>query len=92
MRRVGISTGLPEKIHIKGSFLNRGTHIYGQEISIWLGYEEGKTYEFMMQNLESESSENILGSAIYFMLEPDSQKTMSFTSKTYFSFKRLLKL
>ena len=81
-----------KKVHIKGSFLNRSTLIYGQEISISLDYEEGKTYEFMMQNLESRSSENILGNAIYFVFEPGSQKTMSFTSKTYFSFKRLLKL
>ena len=81
-----------KKVHIKGSFLNCGTHIYGQEISISLDYEEGKTYKFMMQNLESRNSENILGNAIYFVLEPDSQKTMSFTNKTYFSFKKLLKL
>ena len=84
--------GTGKKAHIKGSFLNHGTHIYGQEISISLDYEEGKTYEFMMQNLESRSSENILGNAIYFVFEPDNQKTMSFTSETYFSFKRLLKL
>ena len=81
-----------KKVHIKGSFLNRCTHIYGQEISISLDYEGGQTYEFVMQNLESRSSENILGNSIYFVFEPDSQKTMSFTGEMYFSFKRLLKL
>ena len=46
-----------KKVHIKGSFLNCGTHIYGQEISISLDYEGGQTYEFVMQNLESRSPE-----------------------------------
>ena len=93
MRRACIFTGLPgKKVRIKGSFLNRNTHIYGQEISISLDYEGGQRYEFVMQNLESRSSENILGNSIYFVFEPDSQKTMSFTGETYFLFKRLLKL
>ena len=81
-----------KKVHIKRSFLNCGTHIYGQEIALSLDYEEGNTYEFVMQNLGSRSFENILGNTIYFVFEPDNQKTMNFTSKTYFSFKRLLKL
>ena len=81
-----------KKVHIKGSFLNRGTHIYGQKIGLSMDYEQGKTYEFVMQHLASRSNENILGNAIYFVFQPDNNRTMSFTSDTYFSFKRLLKL
>ena len=81
-----------KKVHIKGSFLNRGIHVYGQEISTSLDYEQGQTCEFMMQNLESRSSDHVLGNAIYFVFEPDDNNTMSFTEDTFFSFKRLLKL
>ena len=84
-----------ERTRIEGSFLNLGTRIYGQEISLSLDYEEGKTYEFVMQKLDSVQSHNnvhILGNAIYFVFEPDNQKTMNFTNETYFSFGRLLKL
>ena len=42
-----------ERTRIKGSFLNLGTRIYRQEISLSLDYEEGKTYEFVMQKLDS---------------------------------------
>ena len=55
-------------------------------------YEHGKTYEFVLQHLESRSNENILGNSIYFVFEPDNNKTMDFTSGTIFSFRRLLKL
>ena len=81
-----------KKVHIKGSFLNRGIHVYGQEISTSLDYEQGQTCEFMMQNLASRSSDHVLGNAIYFVFEPDDNNTMSFTEDTFFSFKRLLKL
>ena len=57
-----------------------------------MDYEQGKTYEFVMQHLASRSNENILGNAIYFVFQPDNNRTMNFTSHTYFSFKRLLKL
>ena len=57
-----------------------------------MDYEQGKTYEFVMQHLASRSNENILGNAIYFVFQPDNNRTMNFTSDTYFSFKRLLKL
>ena len=33
--------GTGKRTRIKGSFLNQGTRIYGQEISLSLGYEEG---------------------------------------------------
>ena len=84
--------GVGKRTRIKGSFLNQGTRIYGQEVAISLDYEEGQTCEFMMQNLESRSSDHVLGNAIYFLFEPDNQLTMDFTDETYFSFKRLLKL
>ena len=76
----------------KGSFLNQGTRIYGQEISLLLDYEEGKMYEFVMQDLVSRSTDHVLGNSIYFVFERDRQRTMDFTDETYFSFKRLLKL
>ena len=81
-----------KKVFIKGSFLNKGTNVDGIEIAMSKDYEHGKTYEFVLQHLGSRSSENILGNAIYFVFEPDNNKTMSFTSDTFFSFKRLLKL
>ena len=81
-----------KKVFIKGSFLNKGTNVDGIEIAMSKDYEHGKTYEFVLQHLGSRSSENILWNAIYFVFEPDNNKTMSFTSDTYFSFKRLLKL
>ena len=84
--------GTGKRVRVKGSFLNHGTRIYGQEISLSLDYEHGKTYEFVMQDLVSRSSDHILGNAIYFVFEPDNQRTMDFTDETYFSFKRLLKL
>ena len=84
--------GTGKRVCIKGSFLNRGTRIYGQERAISLDYEGGKTYEFVMQNLVSRSSDHILGNAIYFVFEPDNNHAMNFTNETCFSFKRLLKL
>ena len=81
-----------KKVFIKGSFLNRGTNVHGVEIALSKDYEQGKTYKFVMQNLGSRNNENILGNAVYFVFEPDNKKTMSFTSDTFFSFKRLLKL
>ena len=77
---------------IKGSFLNQGTRIFGQEIALSLDYEKGITYEFVKQHLASRSSDHVLGNAIYFVFDPDNQRAMGFTGKTYFSFKRLLKL
>ena len=44
-----------------------------------------------MQELKTKQSD-ILGNAIYFVFEPDNNKSMDFTDETYFSFKRLLKL
>ena len=84
--------GTGKRVRIKGSFLNQGTRIYGQEISLSLDYEERKTYEFVMQDLVSRSTDHILGNSIYFVFEPDNNLTMDFTDETYFSFKRLLKL
>ena len=84
--------GTGKRVRIKGSFLNQGTRIYGQEISLSLDYEEGKTYEFVMQDLVSRSTDHILGNSIYFVFEPDNNLTMDFTDETYFSFKQLLKL
>ena len=81
-----------KRVRIKGSFLNQGTRIFGQEIALSLDYEEGNTYEIVKQHLASRSSDNILGNAIYFVFEPDNQRTMDFTGETYFSLKRLLKL
>ena len=40
--------GTGKRTRIKGSFLNQGTRIYGQEIALSLDYEEGKTYEFVI--------------------------------------------
>ena len=84
--------GTGKRVRIKGSFLNQGTRILGQETTLSLDYEKGKTYQFVKQHLASRSSDHVLGNAIYFVFEPDNQKTMSFTGETYFSFGRLLKL
>ena len=86
--------GTGKRTRIKGSFLNQGTRIFGQEIALSLDYEKGITYEFVKQHLASRSSDHVLGNAIciYFVFEPDNQRTMDFTGETYFSFKRLLKL
>ena len=84
--------GVGRRTRIKGSFLNQGTRIYGQEVSISLDYENGQTCEFMMQDLVSRSTDHVLGNAIYLVFEPDNQLTKDFTDETYFSFKRLLKL
>ena len=84
------STG--KRVRIQGSFLNQGTRIYGQEISLSLDYENGKTYEFVMQDLVSRSTDHVLGNSIYFVFQPDNNHTMDFTDETFFSFKRLLKL
>ena len=81
-----------KKVFIKGTFLNKGTNVDGIEISMSKDYEHGKTYEFVLQHLESRSNENILENSIYFVFEPDNNKTMDFTSGTIFSFRRLLKL
>ena len=81
-----------KRVRIKGSFLNQGTRIFGQEIALSLDYEEGNTYEIVKQHLVSKSSDHVLGNAIYFVFEPDNQRTMNFTGETYFSLKRLLKL
>ena len=79
--------GTDKRVCIKGSFLNRRNRIYGQEISYSLDYENGKTYEFvMLQELKTTQSD-ILGNAIYFVFEPDNNKSMDFTDETYFSFK-----
>ena len=84
--------GTGKRVRIQGSFLNQGTRIYGQEISLSLDYENGKTYEFVMQDLVSRSTDHILGNAVYFIFQPDNNHTMDFTDETFFSFKRLLKL
>ena len=84
--------GTGKRVRIQGSFLNQGTRIYGQEISLSLDYENGKTYEFVVQDLVSRSTDHILGNAIYFVFQPDNNHTMDFTDETYFSFKRSLKL
>ena len=84
--------GTGKRVRIQGSFLNQGTRIYGQETSFSLDYENGKTYEFVMQDLVSRSTDHILGNAIYFVFQPDNNHTMDFTDETFFSFKRLLKL
>ena len=81
-----------KKVFIKGTFLNKGTNVDGVEIAVSKDYEHGKMYEFALQHLESRSNENILGNSIYFVFEPDNNKTMDFTSGTIFSFRRLLKL
>ena len=64
--------GVGKRTRIKGSFLNQGMRIYGQEVSISLDYENGQTCEFMMQDLVSRSTDHVLGNAIYFVFEPDS--------------------
>ena len=56
-----------KRVIIKGSFLNQGTRIFGQEIALSLDYEEGNTYEFVKQRLASRSSDHVLGNAIYFV-------------------------
>ena len=84
--------GTGKRVRIQGSFLNQGTRIYGQEISLSLDYENGKTYEFVMQDLVSRSTDHILGNSIYFVFQSDNNHTMDFTDETFFSFKRLLKL
>ena len=83
--------GTSKRVRVKGSFLNHRKRIYGQEISYSLDYENGKTYEFVIQELKTTQSD-ILGNAIHFVFEPENNHTMSFTNETYFSFKRLLKL
>ena len=84
--------GTGKRVRIQGSFLNQGTRIYGQEISLSLDYENGKTYEFVMQDLVSRSTDHVLGNSIYFVFQPDNNHTMDFTDETFFSFKRLSKL
>ena len=84
--------GTGKRVRIQGSFLNQGTRIYGQEISLSLDYENGKTYEFVMQDLVSRSTDHVLGNSIYFVFQPDNNHAMDFTDETFFSFKRLLKL
>ena len=84
--------GTGKRVRIQGSFLNQGTRIYGQEISLSLDYENGKTYEFVMKDLVSRSTDHVLGNSIYFVFQPDNNHTMDFTDETFFSFKRLLKL
>ena len=84
--------GTGKWVRIQRSFLNQGTRIYGQEISLSLDYENGKTYEFVMQDLVSRSTDHVLGNSIYFVFQPDNNHTMDFTDETFFSFKRLLKL
>ena len=86
--------GTGKRVRIQGSFLNQSTRIYGyaQEISLSLDYENGKTYEFVMQDLVSRSTDHVLGNSIYFVFQPDNNHTMDFTDETFFSFKRLLKL
>ena len=81
-----------KKVFVRGTFLNKGTNVDGVEIAMSKDYEHGKTYEFVLQHLGSRSNENILGNSIYFVFQPDNNKTMDFTSGTIFSFKRLLKL
>ena len=70
--------GTGKRVRIKGSFLNRRNCIYGQEISYSLDYENGETYEFVMQELKTTQSD-ILGNAIYFVFEPDNNHTRDFT-------------
>ena len=41
-----------KNVFIKGSFLNSGTGIYGVDIGLSKDREHGKTYEFVMQNLD----------------------------------------
>ena len=84
--------GTGKRVRIQGSFLNRGTRIYGQEILLSLDYENGKTYEFVLQDLVSRSTDHVLRNSIYFVFQPDNNHTMDFTDETFFSFKRLLKL
>ena len=81
-----------KRVCIKGSFLNQGTNIYGQEVSISLGYEEGEVCKFVKQHLASRCTDHVLGNSIYFVFEPDNNYAMNFTDETYFSLKRLLKL
>ena len=61
--------GTGKRVRIQGSFLNQGTRIYGQEISLSLDYENGKTYEFVMQDLVSRSTDHVLGNSIYFVFQ-----------------------
>ena len=83
--------GTGKRVRIKGSFLNDFNNIYGYEISHSLDYEEGKSYEFVKQKLNTTQSQ-ILGYDVYFVFEPDNDATMTFTNETYFSFKRFLVL
>ena len=83
--------GTGKRVRIKGSFLNDFNNIYGYEISHSLDYEEGKSYEFVKQKLNTTQSQ-ILGNSVYFVFEPDNNATMNFTDETYFSFKRFLVL
>ena len=84
--------GTGKRVRIQGSFLNRGTRIYGQEILLSLDYENGKTNKFVLQDLVSRSTDHVLGNSICFVFQPDNNHTMDFTDETFFSFKRLLKL
>ena len=81
-----------KRARIKGSFLNQGTRIFGQEIALSLDYEERKTYEFVKQHLASRSSENVLGNAIYFVFEPDKQNTMNFMGGNVFQLEAIIKI
>ena len=76
--------GTGKRTRMKGLFLNYGTRIYEQEIALSLDYKNGITYEFVQQDLESRSSEHVLGNSIYFVFEPDHQQTMDFTDETFF--------
>ena len=67
--------GTGKRVGIKGSFLNRRNRTYGQEISYSLDSENGKTYEFVMQELKTTQSD-ILGNTIYFLFEPDNNKSI----------------
>ena len=75
-----------KKVFIKGTFLNKGTNVDGVEIVMSKDYEHWKTYEFVLQHLGSRSIENILENSIYFVFEPDNNKTMDFTVRDYFQF------
>ena len=83
--------GTGKRVRIKGSFLNNFNNIYGYEISHSLDYENGKSYEFVKQELSTTQSQ-ILGNSVYFVFEPDNNATMNFTDETYFSSKRFLVL
>ena len=58
--------GTGKRVRVKGSFLNHRNRICGQEISYSLDYENGITYEFVMQELKT-TQRDILGNAIYIL-------------------------